>query len=366
MTRDQTCSLILGAFIIIAALVYFLTRMMRIDVSKFCSRKVTRGGSRGWYGWRKKSENYTSDPPPVYPGEGFLPDEKSIPTQRELDAFFSPTARPPLATPAGAAALSSIDPQRQKTVQAALLENPLPFGVSPKARRGSLSATRNFYKISPQNASLPRQLGTEIFQNPQVSASSQQSSTLSRQPGTKTSFISRENSKYNNTDAQNTFLTMQTSEAYDPNQREVNHLSYLSSLSSGFGDGLIISDSTVSGAPQQGYRQSRTQGAARFSWVTSVRDRDTVYTQASIETVPRFRTVNSWVAQQSSRVERQQQTDAEAPAMPSLPLSLQAGVDDDRKASEDPAFRAHPGDEIPISKGSRVPSEILDKTIWFR
>jgi len=357
----------LGAFIIFAALVYFLTRLMKVDIlSKLRSRTVSRGGSRGWYGWRRKSENYNSDPPPVYTGEGFLPDEKSIPAQRELDAFFSPMARPPLATPAGAAALSSIDPQRQETVRAALLDNPGPFGVSPEARRGSLSATRNFYNVSPQNANLPRQLGTQISQNSQVSAISQQISTLSRQPGTQTSFLSRANSNYNNTGTQNTFLTMETSEAHDPNQREVNHLSYLSSLSSGFGDGLIIPDSTVNGAPQQGYRQSHTQGAARFSWVTSVRDRDTVYTQASVETAPRFRTVNSWVAQQSSRVERQQQTNAEAPAMPSLPLSLQAGVDHEKQASEDPAFSAHPGEEIPISKGSRVPSEILDKTIWFK
>jgi hypothetical protein len=351
----------------IAALIYFLMRMMKIDVlSKLRSRGFSRGGSRGWYGWRRKSANYTSEPPPVYPGEGFLPDEKSIPAQRELHAFFSPMARPSLATPAGAAALSSIDPQRHETVRAALLDNSTPFEVSPEARRGSLSATRNFYNISPQNTNPFRQPGTQISQNSQVSAVSQQITTLSRQPGTQSSLHSRANSNYNNTGTQNTFLTMQTSEAYDPNQREVNHLSYLSSLSSGFGDGLIIPDSTVNEGPQPGYRQSRTQGAARFSWVTSVRDRDTVYTQASVETAPRFRTVNSWVAQQSSRVERQQETNAEAPAMPLIPLSLQAGADHQRKASEDPAFRAHPGDEIPISRGSRVPSEILDKTIGFK
>jgi hypothetical protein len=338
---------------------------MRIDVlSKLRSRRFSRGGARGWYGWRRKSEDYSSDPPPTYPGEGFPPDEKAIPAQRELDAFFSPMAKPPLATPAGAAALSNIDPQRQETVRAALLDNPAPFGVSREAQMGSLSATQNFYNISPQNANLSRQPGTQVSQTSQVSVLSQQNTPLSRQPGTQISLLSQTNSNYNNTGTQNTFLTMQTSDAYDPSQREVNHLSYLSSLSSGFGDGLIIPDSTVNGAPQQGYRQSRSQGAARFSWVTSVRD--TVYTEASVESAPRFRTVNSWVAQQSNRVEKQQQTNAEVPAIPAIPLPLQAGVDHQRKPSEDPAFRAHPGDEIPISGGSRVPSEILDKTIGFK
>jgi hypothetical protein len=350
----------------IAAGIYFFTRMMKIDIlSKFRNRAFSRGGARGWYGWRRQSMDY-SDPPPVYPGEFYPAEEKAIPAQRQLDAFFSPMARPPLATPAGAAALTNTDPQRQETVRVALLDNPAPFGVSPEAQAGGLSATQNFYNISPQNANLPRQPSTQASQNSQVSALSQQNTTLSRQPGTQASLLSQANSNYNNTGTQNTFLTMQTADAYDPNQREVNHLSYLSSLSSGFGDGLVIADSTVNGAPQQFYRQSQSQGAARFSWATSVRDRDTVYTQASMESAPRFRTVNSWVAQQSSRVERQRQSNDEVPAMPPIPLPLQAGVNHHRKPSEDPAFRAHPGDEIPIPGGSRVPSEILDKTIGFK
>jgi hypothetical protein len=348
----------------IVAGIYFLSKMMKIDIlSKFRNREFSRRGRRGWYGWRIKETIYSSDPPPIYPGEGFPSDEKSIPAQRQLEAFYSPMARPPLATPAGAAALSNADPQRQETVRAALLDNSAPFGFSPAAEAMTLSATQNFYKISPQNTNLSRQPGTQASQ---VSALSQQNTTLSRQPGTQVSLLSQTNSNYNNTGTQNTFLTRQTSDAYDPNQREVNHLSYLSSLSSGFGDGLIIPDPTVNGAAQPGYRQSHSQGAARFSWVTSVRDRDTVYTQASIESAPRFRTVNSWVAQQSSRVERQQQSDAEVPAMPAIPLPLQVGVDHQRNPSEDPAFKAHPGDEIPISRGSRVPSEILDKTIGLK
>jgi len=337
---------------------------MKIDIfRKFRNRKLGRGGARGWYGWRRQSMDYASEPPPMYPGEAFPTEEKAVPAQRQLDAFFTPMGMPPVATPAGATSLANVNPQRQATTRAGLLDNSAPFGVSPAVETAGLSATANFYNIAPQNMNLSRETGTQASQSSQysqVSALSQQPNTLSRLPGTQMSqesVLSGPNSNYNNTGTQNTFLTMQTSDAYDPNQREVNHLSYLSSLSSGFGDGLIIPESTDNGG-QPGQRQTR-----KFSWVSSVRDRDTVYTQASIETAPRFRTVNSWVAQQSSRLEKQPQTDIPVPAIPFIPTSLQAGYDHQRKASEDPAFRAHPGDEIPISKGSRVPSEILDRKI---
>jgi len=112
--------------------VYFLSKMMKIDLlSKFRNREFSRGGRRGWYGWRRKETNYFLDPPPVYPGEEFPSDEKSIPAQRQLEAFYSPMARPPLAAPA----LSNADPQRQETVRAALLEKPAPSGFLQLQRR---------------------------------------------------------------------------------------------------------------------------------------------------------------------------------------------------------------------------------------
>lgn len=46
--------------------------------------------------------------------------------------------------------------------------------------------------------------------------------------------------------------------------------------------------------------------------------RDTVYTQGSEDSNPRFRTVNSWVRQQSKRVKRQREN--ETPPVPTLPL----------------------------------------------
>lgn len=333
------------------------------------NRKFGKGGARGWYGWRKRETDYLSDPPPKYSGDEYPADDKPIPVQRQLDDFFTPMAQPPRGPPIDAAALSGADIQRLETARAALVDNQAQFGTSPQPQTTTLSATQAFYNISPQNNTISRQPGTQVSAVSTLSKSNStyttaQVSALTREPGTQTTFLSQPLSDYNNTGTQNTFLTRQTSDAYDPNQREVNHLSYLSSLSSGFGDGLIIPDPTVNGSSQQGPRQSRQQtGAPRFSWQTSVRD--TVYTTTSIDSAPRFRTVNSWVAQQSGRVERQQ-IEQEVPAIPAIPAPLQAGVDHQRKISEDPAFRYHPGDEIPLSGGRRVPSVILDRTIGHR
>lgn len=335
---------------------YFLTRVRKVDIfAAFRNRKFKRGGARGWYGWRKEETNYMSEPPPQYSGD--YSSEKNIPIQQQVEAFYTPMAVPPMAIPASAAnALARTDSGRRDMVREALLDNPASFATSPAIQPVALSATENFYGIAAKSTPLSRQPGTQFSQ-----------STLVSQP----------NTNYNNTGTQNTFLTMntmrsmQTQDVYDPDQREPNHLSYLSSLSSGFGDGLINSESTVAGGGRQSYQQSKAPGAGRFSWMTSNRgsraptnrDRDTVYTTASIESAPRFRTVNSWVAQQAGRVERQQ----EVPAMPSLPLPLQIGFragntfDHQRKPSEDPAFHQHPGDEIEISRGSRVPSSILDR-----
>ncbi|CAM1510001.1 Fc.00g003360.m01.CDS01 [Cosmosporella sp. VM-42] len=88
----------------------------------------------------------------------------------------------------------------------------------------------------------------------------------------------------------------------------------MSSLSSGFGDLNII-------IPQP----QRTATASYISWRTNSQGsadsegrRDTVYTEASEDLPPRFRTVNSWVRQQTGRVRKAQ--DKEAPPVPNMPL----------------------------------------------
>ncbi|CAK7221852.1 hypothetical protein SCUCBS95973_004640 [Sporothrix curviconia] len=118
-------------------------------------------------------------------------------------------------------------------------------------------------------------------------------------------------------------LARQPSDAYDPARRQVNRVSELSSLSSGFGDGEILvlpsdqQQTQASRAPMAMPRASSiptgpppaaSSGAAgRFSWMRKQRmSRDTVYTEASEDQPAKFRSVNSWVNQQTGRVRRGQ------------------------------------------------------------
>lgn len=171
---------------------------------------------------------------------------------------------------------------------------------------------------------------------------------------------------YNNTGTQVTMLTRQTTNIQTASEREPNRASELSSLSSGFGDGLIIQEG---GPPIVAGRQSRVQRSSRFSWQTSVprNSRTSVITTSSVDSSPRFRSVNSWVAQQSGRVERQENMAAEVPNLPSIPPPLRMGQQQQhrRKESQISAFQAHPGDQVDIRQGTRVPSSILDNKIRY-
>lgn len=146
--------------------------------------------------------------------------------------------------------------------------------------------------------------------------------------------------------------------------------------------------------------------ASRFSWTNSnapqtphdpARDtvaqplgRDSFMTSRS--SVPRFRTVDSWVNQQSNRVEEQRlkqqfrmtqsstssgsgdEAASEADKVPEIPTTLLqrkpsglAGKNIKHKRHDTattvqtaPIFRAHPGTEVRFSTRSTVPSEVLD------
>lgn len=310
------------------------------------------------------------DEPPYYYGPDYPGNEKAMSPQqyieRQSEATYSPGGVSPImGNQASAEAISLANSQRQEAIRQILLDTSVPYvpqssHSSPISQNNGISATQAFYNIGPQGM------------NPALAPSSVYSSTVGLN-------VPSVLADYNNTgnmnmllsrqpDTQNTTLTRQPSDSFDPNPREVSHMSYMSSLSSGFGDGLIMPEPTVNGgASRQTYRQSRNPGVSRFSWSTSApqtpgmkSDRDTIYTTISTDSAPRFRTVNSWVANQAGRVDK---NGKDIPSMPPLPLSLQTtGLSDhQRKPSEDPAFRYHPGQEIEITKGSRVPSEILDR-----
>jgi hypothetical protein len=120
-------------------------------------------------------------------------------------------------------------------------------------------------------------------------------------------------------------LARQPSDAYDPAQRQVNRASEISSLSSGFGDFDIIIPDTVNKPPPAAAQLRQSNNfITRFSWM-SRRDngqRETVYTATSEDRPARFRSVNSWVNQQTGRVKRadeRRQADDDIPAVPTLP-----------------------------------------------
>jgi hypothetical protein len=84
-----------------------------------------------------------------------------------------------------------------------------------------------------------------------------------------------------------------------------------SSLSSAFGNGTHIPPTPLH--PPPAYRRNEDdRAAAAAPDVAGTSKRDTVYTQTSeASSVPRFRTVSSWVRQQTSRIQEPPMPDAE-------------------------------------------------------
>lgn len=123
-------------------------------------------------------------------------------------------------------------------------------------------------------------------------------------------------------------------------QPPYNRLSDISSLSSGFGDGILIvtpSDNiatvnTVSAAATMAVQEPEPTAKRSSTAISEMsRRRDTVYTEASEDSPPRFRTINSWVRQQTGRVKRAkrrevEETPQDAPPMPQLPLEQDLGL----------------------------------------
>jgi hypothetical protein len=120
-------------------------------------------------------------------------------------------------------------------------------------------------------------------------------------------------------------MSRRPSDAYEPTRRQVNRASELSSLSSGFGDGgdILVPESATVKTSRMSQLRSATNlptPGGRFSWQSQGK-RETVYTEASEDWPPRFRSVNSWVSQQAGRIRRQQSKD-DAPPVPALPGQL--------------------------------------------
>ncbi|PSS03740.1 hypothetical protein BD289DRAFT_96330 [Coniella lustricola] len=153
-------------------------------------------------------------------------------------------------------------------------------------------------------------------------------------------------------------LARQASTAYNPNQRAVNRASELSSISSGFGDGDIIMpppavlqqnmDPTTYnyGKPRDGAIQSIDVNAPDVNDAQA--RRDTVYTTTSEDRPARYRSVNSWVDQQTGRVQRHQD---DAPPVPALPAEdrYTMMMDDEEPRRVDEAMPQPPVPSLPFT-----------------
>lgn len=154
-------------------------------------------------------------------------------------------------------------------------------------------------------------------------------------------------------------LARQPSDAYDPNRRQVYRASELSSLSSGFGDEDIIvpppaatRQPGVPGASRLSYQQ--TPSASRKNSVANASEagnsnRDTVYTTTSEDMPPRFRTVSSWVNQQTGRVRRaEQRANEDIPPVPTMPAEDRyTMMMDDEEEPRRPDATAAPVPDLP-------------------
>jgi hypothetical protein len=112
-----------------------------------------------------------------------------------------------------------------------------------------------------------------------------------------------------------------------PNPPYYKRSSEVSSLSSGFGDGdnLMLLSTANNTMDAAALTQLRPPPPAtkpeRYSIRTESTSRDTWYTEASEDQPARFRTINSWVRQQTGRIKREKQRrdDSDVPPVPALP-----------------------------------------------
>ena len=300
----------IGAFIIIVAAVYFIMRMRNRDIfSIFHNREICRG-ENGIFGWRRKRLSPSADEPSrvvgvdalPYGQNGFPVDRKPAIQQQPPLRQFSPLIVSKVEVPQTMNSPLLAESQQHYTANGTRAPNPTPFGVYPNplaSHHPTLDTTKGLYTFS----------STHI------------NNTYNTNPGSLAQNVSNSN--------------------YLANKAQ-NRQSQESSLSSGFGDGQILIPESPPKPPAARASQLSNQRVRNFSWVTSIfqakktSDRDTIYTSVSEEQAPRYRTINSWVAQQTRHIERREMSDKEIPSMPQVPLPTKSKIESHRYTSDDP------------------------------
>lgn len=286
-------------------------RMRNMDMfSIFRNREIRRGDS-GRFGWRRKRPDSTVDHPTNslggdnfrYGSDAFPEDIKPAIPERYSARQFSPLIIPKVDIPQTVRTPLLAESRHQYATQDERIESLTPFEAS-QAPAASHQASENTIKKSYTMSSthINNTYRTDPALIPQIGSSS-----------------------------------------YDPAQKQPNRMSEQSSLSSGFGDGqIIIPESTPPKRPAARTSQSNNGQTRDFSWVTSIfqskqtEDRDTIYTTTSEEPATRYRTVNSWVAEQTRHVERRHHGDRDIPQLPEAPLPVQSAAKSRRKTNDGP------------------------------
>jgi len=329
-----------------------LARIKKVDLfAVFRGRELRKGGDGKWYAWRKKdfvsqSPKYSNDE--SFASFVFTSDEKKPYFQQSSQEAFPRQEVPEYAahrdTPQQLPALSPVSPVSPMSVVFP------PLHVANPDRHFSQATTPGYQTTTAHLAA-----GSSSAQYNQTGSQNYSDSNLNY--GNKMDESLYANDYSNTINTNTTVISSNTiNDAYDPAQREVNHLSYLSSLSSGFGDQILIPrvPPTKLSAPTP--RKSTT--SSKYSWAQSANNRDTQYTNVSVESAPHYRTVNSWVSHQAGRTVMQPSQEDGVPKVPAMPFPLQVHQ---RNKSSNPAFRHHPGNEIEFQNRSRIPSHILDR-----
>jgi hypothetical protein len=167
------------------------------------------------------------------------------------------------------------------------------------------------------------------------------------------------------------------------------------SFDSNAGDTIMGQYGTYRSQATQGSRDDQIQGTWRSADQQRVQNETPSQTPrqsvalsrysvaTSVESAPRFRTVNSWVSSQASRAQRKVGRSKENDTMPLVPEKYKFGTPipptpADQEEEEDnydadglkrathvtqttaTQFRYHPGEEVKYGEGSVIESEVLD------
>lgn len=275
--------LLTGVFVVLCGIVYALHRFKKVDfLSRFGNRELRRG-KYGIYGWRSKGQTLPSDAVDAFSRD----DDEALNEKGWLGPSFGSIRKPDAAVMSVKDKTSWQDPRW-----------PNPLQSSPPSYSGIFPGAHQTYRQSDIVSPLSELATSNSSMNMLVGNSPPLS-------------LQYDHEKETMEPTYQSFATQATQNRYDQSgdTQENNRASNLSSLSSGFGDRLTLSDGS--------------SGRARQSSAALGSVRDTLSTTVSgVSSRAGYRTINSWVGYQAGQLLGAQGESA-VPAVPRVPSMLQ-------------------------------------------